>query len=321
MDDEWETACQWLWKRRKNAPPNTDIWDLRFHWGSEEARIWNDINNLKYRLSPMQVYRRVSGEKLAQWCSRDALVLKWAALHADNKLPVHARCEHRRGHGGVMKSVGRLHEALATGEYKFVLRTDIKGYYRHIRKEQLRKQITHYITDNRVICLVEQYLYYCVDEGGEIHTPETGIPRGCALSPLLGGSLLYHIDAEFNATEDIYYARYMDDFILLTRTRWRLRQSVALLNEFLDWGGFKQHPDKTYIGKISHGMDWQGAQFDEHGATGVADRALRHHRERCLRLYEHACRHGLTHEESVLQVQAYRERWLLWVRRLLRIRG
>ncbi|EOC3345271.1 reverse transcriptase domain-containing protein [Escherichia coli] len=143
----------------------------------------------------------------------------------------------------------------------------------------LQRQITHYITDDRVICLVEQYLYYCVDDGGEIHTPETGIPRGCALSPLLGGSLLYHIDAEFNATEDIYYARYMDDFILLTRTRWRLRQSVVLLNEFLDWGGFKQHPDKTYIGKISRGMDWLGAQFDEHGATGVADRALRHHRD------------------------------------------
>ncbi|CSQ83036.1 hypothetical protein AW008_16430 [Shigella sonnei] len=52
--------------------------------------------------------------------------------------------------------------------------------------------------------------------------------------------------------------RDMDNFILLTRTRWRLRQSVALLNEFLDWGGFKQHPDKTYIGKISHGMDWLG---------------------------------------------------------------
>ncbi|MEF9709481.1 reverse transcriptase domain-containing protein [Escherichia coli] len=59
-----------------------------------------------------------------------------------------------------------------------------------------------------------------VEDGGEIHTPETGIPRGCALSPLLAGSLLYHIDADFNATEDIYYARYMDDFILLTQTRW-----------------------------------------------------------------------------------------------------
>lgn len=54
MDDEWE-----------NAPSNADIWDLRFHWGIEEARIWNDISNLKYRLSPMQVYCRVSGEKLA----------------------------------------------------------------------------------------------------------------------------------------------------------------------------------------------------------------------------------------------------------------
>ncbi|EGY1236157.1 hypothetical protein ACPIFS_004569 [Escherichia coli] len=178
MDDEWKKSCQWLWKQRKNAPSNADIWDLRFHWGSEETRIWNDINNLKYRLSPMQVYRRVSGEKLAQWCSRDALVLKWAALHADNRLPVHARCEHRRGHGGVMKSVGRLHEALATGEYKFVLRTDIKGYYQHIRKEQLRKQITHYITDNRVICLVEQYLYYCVDEGGEYIRLKQEYPGG-----------------------------------------------------------------------------------------------------------------------------------------------
>ena len=83
----------------------------------------------------------------------------------------------------------------------------------------------------------------------------------------MGGSLLYHIDAEFNAKEDIYYARYMDYFILLTGTRWRLRQSVARLNELPDRGGFKQHPDKKYIGKISHGMDWLGAQFDEHGAT------------------------------------------------------
>lgn len=239
MDDEWSTACQWLWKQRKNAPPDADIWDLRFHWKNEERRIWNDINNLKYRLSPMWVYRRVSGEKLVQWCSRDALVLKCAALHADNKSPVHARCEHRRGHGGVMKSVSWLHEALATGKYKFVLRTDIKGYYRHIRKEQLRKQITHNITDGRVRYLAGQYLYYCIDDGGEIHTPETGMPGGCALSPLMGGSLLYHIDAEFNSKEDIYYARYMDGFILLAGTRWRLRQSVARFNEFPDRGGFK----------------------------------------------------------------------------------
>ena len=122
---------------------------------------------------------------------------------------------------------------------------------------------------------------------------------------------------EFNAIEDIYYAGYMDNFMVLTRTRWRLRQCVARVNEYFEWGGFTQHPDKTYIGKLSHGMDWPGVQFDEHGATCVADRALRHHRERCLRLYEQACGRGLTHEEAQRQVQVYRTRWLMWAGRLI----
>lgn len=156
-----------------------------------------------------------------------------------------------------------------------------------------------------------------MDDGGEIHTPQTGIPRGCALSPLLGASLLYHIDADFGAMEDSYYARYMDDFMLLTPTRWRLRQCVSRLNHYFEWGGFKQHPDKTYIGRLSHGMDWLGADFNEYGATGVADRALRHHRERCLRLYEQACQQRLTHDEAMLLVQTYRTRWLKWARRLI----
>lgn len=139
------------------------------------------------------------------------------------------------------------------------------------------------------------------------------MPRGYALSPLLGASLLYHIDANFNAIEGSYDARYMDDFMVLTPTRWRLRQCVARLNGYFDLGEFKQHPDKTYIGKLSHGMDWLGADFNEHGATGVASRVLRHHRERCLLLYEQACRHG----KALLQVQTYRARWLIWARRLM----
>lgn len=40
-------------------------------------------------------------------------------------------------------------------------------------------------------------------------------------------------------------------------------------------------------------MDSLGAQFNEYGATSVADRALRHHCERCLRLFEQTCHHGL----------------------------
>lgn len=90
MDEAWFIAQRWLWRARRNAPANADIWDLRFHWSREMQRIWAAINQCDYILSPMRVYRRRNGESLGQWCARDALVLKWATLHADKRLPTHS---------------------------------------------------------------------------------------------------------------------------------------------------------------------------------------------------------------------------------------
>lgn len=55
--------------------------------------------------------------------------------------------------------------------------------------------------------------------------------HSCALSPLIGGSLLYHIDQSFREMnpDNVFYVRYMDDFLLLTRTRWQLRRGIAQL--------------------------------------------------------------------------------------------
>ncbi|MDS1619995.1 transposase, partial [Escherichia coli] len=108
IDSAWLDAQLWLWKQRRNAPPDADIWDLRFHWERECQQLWRAICEGKYRLSPMQVYRKKTSESLAQWSARDALALKWAALHAKEHLPIHERCEHSKGHGGVVKSVARL---------------------------------------------------------------------------------------------------------------------------------------------------------------------------------------------------------------------
>jgi hypothetical protein len=45
--------------------------------------------------------------------------------------------------------------------------------------------------------LFRQYLYYSIEDGGEIETPKVGIARSCSLSPLVGASLLYHYDSDF----------------------------------------------------------------------------------------------------------------------------
>nr|WP_318466695.1 hypothetical protein [Photobacterium leiognathi] len=78
----------------------------------------------------------------------------------------------------------------------------------------------------------------------------------------------------------------MDDFVILTKTRWQLRKAVKKLNQFFNQFSFKQHPDKTFIGKIDKGFDWMGAQFAQSGIVDIAPRSLKKILENIQRLYE-----------------------------------
>jgi RNA-directed DNA polymerase len=312
---DWIAAYRWLCQRRMRAPPNADVWHLRYHWPVLNDRLYRRVLAGQYRLSPMQVvgWR----DPIAQWCAADALVLKWVALRVAAFLPRHARCLHLKGTGGVHTAVSQVADACVSGDYAYVLRTDIKGYYRHIRKRQVIHQVRRAGLDPVLQDLTEQYVHYSVEKGGEIVTPELGICRGCALSPLLGASLLHHVDAHFAGQESLFYVRYMDDFLLLTRTRWHLRKAIRELNTFFDWSGFEKHPEKTQMGRIERGFDWLGVWLQPGRAAAIAPRAHTNHRERRARLYERVRASGLPEAAVQARMRAYDERWTLWAERLL----
>lgn len=193
-----------------------------------------------------------------QWSAHDALVLKWGAEKIMGQLPLNKRCYHLKGHGGMTEAIKQVFNAYLCGEWRYLYRTDIRGYYRNIIKAQVSDLMRRYIADEVCRDLCHQWLYYCVEDGGDIYTPEKGICRGSALSPLIGGSLLQHVDDYFAAREEMFYARYMDDFIFFTKTRWHLRKAIKSLHNFFGLGGFETHPDKTQLGKIDKGFDWLG---------------------------------------------------------------
>lgn len=301
-----DMAWDWLCSARKNAPPSADIWDLRLHWPQQRCGLLTQLKVGRYRLSAMLV---VGKKKQAMWTAQDALVLKWVALKLAGRLPLHPRCEHVKGHGGGAASLRRLSEVVRSGDYPWVCRTDIKGYYGAIQKPFLLEQLRQQRLAPEVLYLLEQYLYYSVESGGEFHTPERGIPRGCALSPLMGALHLWAVDNHFARQPGIYYARYIDDFVILTKTRWQLRRQVASLNRFFNDYGFRQHPDKTFIGRTAKGFDWMGAQLGASGVTGVAPRALANHRAKVRRLYEQTWLSRITRQAKV---SVYRARWIKW---------
>jgi hypothetical protein len=143
-----------------------------------------------------------------------------------------------------------------------------------------------------------------VSDGGEYTDIEQGISLGCPLSPLMGALYLKLLDDKM-AEMGCFYVRYMDDWVILAPTRWKLRQAIKAVNLVMANLLVEKHPDKTFIGRISRGFDFLGYWFTPSG-LGIAQKTV----ERCLakvsRLYEQGA--------SVGRIGEYLGRWWQWVR-------
>lgn len=347
-------AWDWLCGQRDNAPDGADSWDIRWQVMSAGPEWLTDLTHQvlrgEYRLPPLQLQGQHENRK-AVWGARDALVLKWVALSLQHLLPLHPACEHVKGHGGGKASVMKLHglltqdacdhggekktataatiddavqAAVSRRQYKWVCRTDIRGYYRNIDKQTLLSQVRQHVSSPVLRDLVDQYIHYTVEEGGTFHTPEKGISRGCPLSPLMGALHLYDMDEHFAKQLHIHYARYMDDIIILAKSRWQLRRHTKRLMQWFSAYGFEAHPDKTFIGRTEKGFDWMGAWLTHEGVRDIAPRAKANHREKVRRLYERLARVPLwrrkrARQEVHARVSRYRKRWTIWAAGLLAV--
>jgi hypothetical protein len=78
----------------------------------------------------------------------------------------------------------------------------------------------------------------------------------------------------------------MDDWVILAPTRWKLRRAVKRVNEILNELNVEQHPDKTFVGRISRGFDFLGYDFSPAGITGMSRRTVEKFAKRVALLLE-----------------------------------
>ena len=192
---------------------------------------------------------------------------------------------------------------------RFVCKTDIRSYYASIDKMQLLHLVSRHVRCPVALDLLSQFLNYRIEHGGNFHTPVSGIPRSSPLSPLLAGLHLYELDEDLSCRRGVRYIRFMDDILILSRTRWQLKRAVAKLNHWFNESGLRQHPDKTYIGRVEHGFDWLGYRFAENGLTGITPQAFERFRNKLCRLLEQARSRGTSHEATQRRVVEYIKRW------------
>jgi len=301
-DEVMDIAYTWLCQQRRKWSHNDAVWDLRRNWTAMKPALQQETLHGEVRLGPVEVVHTPEGERRQFWSARDALVLKAVAVVLGRLLrpKLSRNCFHLAGRVGGKAAVRKAVQALAQGGHVF--KSDVASYYATISHAKLWDMVCEHVPDKGVRRIVWQCLKRTECDKGLYSHPRRGIPLGCPLSPLMGGLYLKGLD-EAMENLGVSYCRFMDDWLILAPTRWRLRRCIAVVNRILVSLGLEKHPEKTFVGKASKGFCFLGYHFTPRG-LGISEGTGNAFCERICRLYEQGA--------GQARIGRYVRNWVRW---------
>ena len=194
------------------------------------------------------------------------------------KVPAIRRyAENPYSFGGVKKQNGKTLAAVpgaiqavlaAIGDgATYVIRSDITSFFTKIPKPAVTAIVADAICEPRFVELFSQAITVELENLASLREhalafpiQEIGVAQGSSLSPLLGNLLLHNFDQQMNAGE-CRCIRYVDDFLILARTR-RLAErqfieGLALLKTL----GLEVSSEKTFKGPVAGGFEFLGIEM------------------------------------------------------------
>jgi RNA-directed DNA polymerase len=149
-------------------------------------------------------------------------------------------------------------DALCVGihsrKVSFILDADIRSFFDEINQKWLIRFLEHRIGDRRIIRLIQKWLKAGVMEDGVVAVSERGTAQGSVISPLLANIYLhYTLDLwatrwrRREATGDMIFVRYADDFIVGFQHESDARRFLHEMHERLGKFALSLHPEKTRL--------------------------------------------------------------------------
>ncbi len=228
------------------------VYDFAEHERQELRRLHEQLREDSYHPAPVRrtwIPKPGSSEKrpLGIPTVRDRVV-QTALVHTIE--PILDATFHERSFGfrhgrGCHDALRCVEELLAEG-YVYVVDADLKGYFDTIPKDRLLEIVQEKISDRRVLGLVKLFLDQGILEELRTWTPETGVPQGAVLSPVLANAYLNPLDHRM-AERGFQMVRYADDFVILCRSQSEAEAALAEVRQGVEAKGLTLHPEKTHI--------------------------------------------------------------------------
>lgn len=300
-----DRAYTWICTQREASSHNNSIWDLRTHWTTLKPRLQHQLLSGEYHLNPLRTYI-INKELISSWEAIDALVLKalTLTLHPLFSTEHYSHCAHLKGAGGIHAAIKDVSQHQAN--YKHLLKSDAYHYYESIDHQVLLTALKKQVDCKHLVHLVAQYCQRLEVREGNYYHFTSGIPKGCPLSPLMAALYLKPLDDEMK--KHGFYVRFMDDWVIMVKTKRQLRKVIKLTHKILNSLKLKMHPDKTFLGCIKKGFDFLGIHFSD--TPEISKTSQENHRSRIARRYAQGA--------SDACIGRYIERWTSWSAGLLK---
>ena len=141
--------------------------------------------------------------------------------------------------------------------YTVVLDADIKGFFDNLPHEVVMEAVRDRVADGKVLDLLERFLRCGVLVDGRLLATTKGTPQGGVISPLLANIVLNRLDWHLDQL-GYRFARYADDFVVLTQTRAQAEEARTEVESLLARLGLSLSPQKTKITTYTKGYSFLG---------------------------------------------------------------
>jgi transposase len=156
------------------------------------------------------------------------------------------RCTH--------DALDALFVGINSTKVNWILDADIRSFFDEISQQWLVRFLEHRIGDQRIIRLIQKWLKAGVLENGIVAVSDRGTGQGSVISPLLANIYLhYALDLwaerwrRREATGDMIFVRYADDFIVGFQHEADARRFLDEMRKRLQEFALSLHPDKTRL--------------------------------------------------------------------------
>lgn len=142
-------------------------------------------------------------------------------------------------------------------EEYYILKMDIKKYFENINKNIVYEILQRKIKDKKVLWLTKEILYS--------NKGENNLPIGNYTSQMFANIYLNELDQYVkHKLKGKYYFRYMDDAILIRKTKEETKQDLESIRSFLKDNLKLELNKKTQIFKNKQGVNFCGYKINEY---------------------------------------------------------